>query len=88
MEKRLRSSLKSSPEDFLSAVADLSLKSSKPALKSSGPSPPCTAPSRRPPPPPPDADPGELELAQIWASSALAGDELELAMAGDRSRPS
>ncbi|KAF8017313.1 hypothetical protein BT93_H2486 [Corymbia citriodora subsp. variegata] len=34
MEKRLRTSLKSSPEEFLSAVAGLNLKSSKAALKS------------------------------------------------------
>ncbi|KAI3407563.1 uncharacterized protein J3R85_020874 [Psidium guajava] len=34
MEKRLRSSLKSSPEEFLSTVADLNLKSSKATLKS------------------------------------------------------
>ncbi|KAL3726220.1 hypothetical protein ACJRO7_031156 [Eucalyptus globulus] len=48
MEKRLRSSLKSSPEEFISAVAGLSLKSSKAALKSvlhSQPPPLASSPS-------------------------------------------
>ncbi|XP_039155763.1 condensin-2 complex subunit G2-like [Eucalyptus grandis] len=51
MEKRLRSSLKSSPEEFISAVAGLSLKSSKAALKSvlhSQPPPLASSPSSFP----------------------------------------